>query len=298
VARGEVHGRCRSGRRLTKIVVTGGSGRIGRYLLRELAPDHVLVNADRVRGEDAADWVETDVMDLDAVRRVTKGADAVIHLAALDFDWPAEPEDFIRVNTLGSWHVLQAAAENGVPKVVLTSSISACGLQEMRPDWKPRYLPIDEAHECRPVHPYSVSKLVIERIGLSFVHGTSMNVVCLRPLAVVAPETLAEYVRFVENPELHWLFYYVTADDVARAYRAALDSSLRYGVFFLSADDSSRAEPTLEWYAQQMDGLPELANPRRYERDPRASVFSNEHARELLGWEATSNFLELKESLT
>lgn len=282
-------------RPISKVVVTGGSGRVGRYVVEELARTFDVTNADRVASDASVTYVQTDVMDLEAVRQVTKGADAVVHLAAIDYDWKAAPESYIRVNTLGSWHVLQAAAENGVRKTVLTSSVSACGLSEMRADWTPRYLSVDEDHENRPVQAYSVSKRIIEEMGLSFTRGTDMDVICLRPLAVVMPETLPEFVDFIDNPELHWLYYYVTAQDVARGFRAALETDgLRYGAFFLSAADTCRPEPTLEWYRERFGELPEIRNPRLYRTDPRASVFSSNRARDLLGWEPTSDFLELR----
>lgn len=282
---------------IRKVVVTGGSGRVGTYVLRELAPHFDVTNADLVQGRVDTHYVQADVMDLDSLQRAFAGADAVVHLAAIDFDWKAAPEKYIDVNVRGTWHVLQAAAQAGVRKVVLCSSISACGLSEMRADWRPRTLQVDEQHECRPVQAYSVSKLVMEQMGLSFVHGTGMDVICLRPLAVVMPETFAEYRKFVEDPARHWLFYYVTAADVARGFRAALDTEgLRYGVFFLSADDTSRPEPTLQWYRERFGELPAIANPRLFRQQPRASIFSSAKARDLLGWTPSSDYLDLCKS--
>jgi UDP-glucose 4-epimerase len=102
------------------------------------------------------------------------------------------------------------------------------------------------------------------------------------------------YQQFVEDPARHWLFYYVTAADVARAFRSALEvQGLRYGVFFLSADDTSRPEPTLEWYRDRIGDLPLITNPRVFQHRPRASIFSSTKARELLGWTPTSDFLDL-----
>jgi len=282
---------------IRKVVVTGGSGRVGTYVLRELVAQFDVTNADLVAGRVDTRYVQADVMNLDSLRQAFKGADAVVHLAAIDFDWKAAPEKYIDVNVRGTWHVLQAAAETGVSKVVLCSSISACGLSEMRPDWRPQSLQVDERHECRPVQAYSVSKLVMEQMGLSFVHGSNMDVICLRPLAVVMPESFAEYVNFVEAPDRNWLFYYVTAADVARGFRAALEvEGLRYGTFFLSADDTSRPEPTLEWYRSRFGELPELNNPRVFKQQPRASIFSSAKARDLLGWTPTSDYLELRKT--
>lgn len=279
---------------IKNVVVTGGSGRVGSHVLRELVSQFDVTNADLVAGRVDAAYVQADVMKLDSLRQAFKGADAVVHLAAIDYDWKAAPERYIDVNVRGTWHVLQAAAEAGVKKVVLCSSISACGLSEMRPDWRPQSLQVDERHECRPVQAYSVSKLVMEQMALSFVHGSNMDVICLRPLAVVMQESFADYVRFVDAPERDWLFYYVTAADVARGFRAALElEGLRYGVFFLSADDTSRPEPTLEWYRSRFGELPLLTNPRLFRQRPRASIFSSAKAREVLGWAPSSDFLEL-----
>lgn len=282
---------------IKNVVVTGGSGRVGSYVLRELVSQFDVTNADLVAGRVDTRYVEADVMQLDSLRQAFRGADAVVHLAAIDYDWKAAAEKCIDVNVRGTWHVLQAAAEAGVRKVVLCSSISACGVSEMRPDWRPQSLQVDERHECRPVQAYSVSKLMMERMGLSFVHGSNMDVICLRPLAVVMQESFADYVRFVEAPERHWLFYYVTAADVARGFRAALElEGLRYGVFFLSADDTSRPEPTLEWYRSRFGELPPVDNPRLFRQRPRASIFSSARAKEILGWAPSSDFLELRQT--
>lgn len=280
---------------IKRVVVTGGSGRVGGYVVRQLLKDYEVVIADLVPGNADAEYAEVNVMNLDQVRAAVKGADAVVHLAALDFDWGCNPEKYIDVNVRGTWHVLQAAQEEGIKKVVLCSSVSACGLSEMRPDWKPQSLPIDETHENRPVQAYSVSKIVMEQMAKSYVDGYDMDVICLRPLAVVLQETIDEYIEFVDTPDRNWLFYYVTAEDVATAFDCALKADgLRFGSFFLSADDTSHPKPTLEWYQEIIGDLPEMKVPRKYQQNPRASVFSSAKAKEILGWQPTSNFEELR----
>lgn len=156
---------------IRRVIVTGGSGRVGRHVVRELAPDYDLVNADLV-GTPDAEHVAVDVMRLDEVRRALKGADAVVHLAGLDYDWGFPPEDLMRVNALGTWHVLQAAVEQDLKRVVLCSSVSATGLTEMRPEWTPQQLPVDESHSCRPVDAYGLSKLVVETTARSVARGS------------------------------------------------------------------------------------------------------------------------------
>lgn len=280
---------------IKRVVVTGGAGRVGGYVVRQLKKNYEVVIADLVSGDSEVEYVEANVMDLPQLRKAFEGADAVVHLAALDYDWNCAPEEYIDINVRGTWHVLQAASEQKVQKVVLCSSISACGLSEMRPDWQPEFLPVDERHENKPVQAYSVSKIVMEQMAKSFVDGTDMDVICLRPLAVVLDESLEEYIEFVDAPDRNWLFYYVTAEDVATAFDCALKAEgLHYGVFFLSADDTSHPKPTLEWYQEIIGNEPEIQVPRRYQENPRASIFSSAAAKEILGWQPTSDFEQLR----
>ncbi|WP_051423428.1 NAD-dependent epimerase/dehydratase family protein [Arthrobacter sp. MA-N2] len=289
-----------------RIVVTGGSGRVGRYVLAELASNFEVVNADLSpadsgpKGGAASDveYIATDVMDLDAVRSALKGADAVIHLAAIDYDWNAAPEKYIRVNTLGTWNVLQAAQEHGLEKVVLCSSISACGLSEMRSDWTPQYLQVDEEHEIRPVQAYSLSKQIMENMGQAVSRGSDVSVICIRPMAVVLEESLEDFIQFIDDPDLKWLFYYIEAADLARAFRAAVEvEDIKFGTFFISADDTCHPEPTLEWYRRLFHEEPaETASSRGvFDINARASIFSSKAAKERLRWKPTTNFLELRE---
>lgn len=292
---------------IKKVVVTGGSGRVGRYVLAELAEAFDVVNADLApatvgpKGASApnVEYVPCDVMDLDAVRQALKGADAVIHLAAIDFDWKAADEKYINVNTMGTWHVLQAARENNLKKVVLCSSISACGLSEMRPDWTPQYLQVDEQHEIRPVQAYSISKQLMENMGLAMARGTDMSVICIRPLAVVLEETLAEFTEFIDDPRLRWLFYYIEASDLAKAFRAAIEADgIKFDTFFISADDTCHPEPTLEWYPHVIGQEVPEHDAELYAANPRASIFSSAKAKQKLGWAPTTNFLELRQKNT
>ena len=280
---------------MKRVVVTGGSGRVGKYVVAQLMKKNQVVVADLKPSEHEVEFIETDVMDLEAVRKAVAKADAVIHLAAIDFDWKAAEEQYINVNVRGTWHVLQACRDAGVKKVILCSSISACGLSEMRKDWTPEFLPVNERHENKPYQAYSVSKIVMEQMAQSFADATDMEVICLRPLAVVLPETIHDYIKFVDDTERHWLFYYIWAEDLAKAFEAAVDiEGLKFGVFFISADDTSHPKPTLEWYEEVIGQVPEIKNPRLYQNNPRASIFSNQEAKSILGWNPSTDFDKLR----
>jgi UDP-glucose 4-epimerase len=286
-----------------KVVVTGGSGRVGRYVLAELAPHYDVVNVDLTpatigpKGSQAPDvrHITADVMDLASISEAVAGADAVVHLAAIDYDWKAPDEKYITVNTIGTWNVLQAARDHAVPKVVLCSSISACGLSEMRDDWVPLQLPVDETHALGPVQAYSISKQLMENMGQAVARGSDTSVICLRPMAVVLEENLAEFTQFIDEPSRHWLFYYIEASDLAKAFHAAVEvTDVSYDTMFISADDSCHREPTLQWYQRAFGTLPDNVVTSRFEANPRASIFDNGRAQKLLDWRPTSDFQAMR----
>jgi len=277
------------------VAVTGGSGRLGTHVVRELLSQGYQVRVlDRRAPSAAVEFVQLDTLDLDCVREALRGVDAVIHLAAIDFDFQAPAEDYIRVNTLGTWHVLQAANELGIQRAVVCSSISACGLSEANAAFPPEQLPVDESHPRYVIQPYSVSKVVIEEMAASFVRRGEMAVLCLRPMMVLTEPNIDPTVARAQDEETRWLFYYVTPQDCARAFRCALEAeSVRGGEFFITAQDSCRDEETLVWYERAWGRLPAMVDVEHYRRNPRASVFSGDKARDQLGFVASSNWREL-----
>ncbi len=281
--------------RYRNVAVTGGSGRVGRYVVEELRAHTGVTVLDRNAPDNPEiPYHSTDVMDLDALRAGLDGHDAVVHLAAIDFDFQAAPEEFMRVNVMGSWHVLQAAQELGIRRVVLCSSVAACGLSEARPDFGPRYLPVDEDHPDIPRHSYGVSKKVIETMAHSFTVDGGMEVCCLRPMMVAIPQNVPETVERGRERSARWLFYYIAPEDLARAFRCALDTEgLRYGVYFITARDSCTEEPTLDLVRRIYGEVPELRKPRVYQDNPRASVFDGSRARDALGFEPRLGWQEL-----
>src|SRR5207247_7941180 len=122
--------------RFDQVLVTGGAGRLGRYVVRELAGQcHVSVLD---RKEQTASSVDlpvhvppvhfpVDVLDLDALRSAMRGQHAVVHLAAIDSSVTAPPEVVFDANVRGTWNVLHAAAAAGGGWVVVWSGSAAHG---------------------------------------------------------------------------------------------------------------------------------------------------------------------------
>lgn len=282
-----------------RVIVTGGSGRVGRYVVDELVrAGHGVTVFDLGPPKADVPFIKGDIMDLPALEAAFKGADAVVHLAANDWIAKVPPEAFIRVNVLGTWQALQAAEGAGVRKVVVCSSISATGIEELRPDFPPDYLPFDEAHPIRPVEPYSVSKEAVEHVALSFARRGTMGVVVLRPLGVAVPGSLERFIARADDPSTRWFANYVSPEDTAQAFRLALERDMgRFDLFLVGAADSCAADSTLEVAKRLFSPFPTIRHPGLYKANPRASMVDIDHARRRLGYEPTSDWLKLRASV-
>ena len=234
-----------------RVCVTGGSGLLGRFVVRELARDAEVLVLDIAPPETGFAFAEVDVLDIDAVRKALAGQQAVVHLAALDDGVTEIEEDYIKVNVLGTWNVLQAAEELGLQRAIVCSSVAAVGLSATN---KPRYLPVDTDHPAAPTGAYGLSKKAIEVLSQGIVARGNLEVICLRPtlvaqadivygMACIAaaadgqePPPPADGKDWRElNEELSPSRGFVSPQDVARAFRAALAApNISYGVFFVT----------------------------------------------------------------
>lgn len=278
-----------------RALVTGGSGRLGRVVVDVLGEAYDVLVADLASPPEGftGEFLALDVRDLDSVSKAVAEVDVVVHLAALDYDTHAAPEAFIEVNTHGTWNVLQACAQHAVERVVVCSSVAALGLHELRHDWSPQSLPVDESHEPRPAEAYSVSKLIVETMAAAAARAHDIEVLCIRPAAIVFRDQVDTF-RSTVVPEGSGLFDYVTAEDVASAVGLALELGWQgCEVVTLCADDSAHPDPTLEWYSRKFDRLPLTVDAAHYSTTPRASVYDNRRAADLFGWKPTSDFLTI-----
>lgn len=282
-----------------RVLVTGGSGRVGRYVVSELVKGgHGVTVFDMNKPQVEIPFIQGTILDLPALEKAMKGVDVVVHLAAHDWIMKVPGDQFIHVNVLGTWHVLQTAERAGARKVVVCSSISATGLEEMRPEFPPEYLPIDEKHVIKPVEPYSVSKQMVEEAALSFARRDKMDVICLRPQGVSVPGSVERYVKLAADTSKPWFNCYVTPEDTARAFRLAVERDVgRFDLFFVSARDTTADIPTLDLARRLFGKLPEIRKPAYYKDFPRASLIDVDHARTVLGFEAESEWPKLRASV-
>ena len=158
-----------------KVLVTGGSGRAGEYIMAELAAHgHICINADVAppkpgTHDSGALFQRVDFTDYGQTISVMQGVDAVIHMAAIPAPNIDAEHTVFRINMMSNWNVLEAAELYGVKKIVMASSINALGAGWGEHKHVPEYVPVDEAHPPRVEDAYSQSKWLGEQMADAFI---------------------------------------------------------------------------------------------------------------------------------
>ena len=280
-----------------KVVVTGGSGRLGRYVVDRLSEaGHTVKVIDlKPPHRDGIDHASTSITDLEGLQQAFQGWDAVIHLAAIPNPRTSTPQDCFAVNTQGTWSVLQAAEDAGVRRVVVCSSDSITGLHYNPEDWPPQYLPVDESHPNRPSEVYSLSKQVTESVARSYAVRNKLEILVIRPAHIVFEPEYPEIEQRGTDVQNYHLWGYVAPEDVAQGFHLALElDDGSYDCFFIAAADGLNRRPTLELLQERFGSTPEVRRPELYKTLPTAGVFDIAHAREKLGYDPQYTWRDFK----
>jgi len=175
-----------------KVVVTGGSGLIGEYVVDELKKfHHEVTNFDIKEPKDkSVDFVKADMLKIGDCRRAFKGTEAVIHLAAIPNPYNDPPEKIMYVNIMGTTNVYVAASELGIKKVIHASTDSTYGFWYRKQDFLPYYFPLDEEHPLNTQDSYGLSKKIDEEIAANFARSHNMQTISVRIPFVFIPGTI------------------------------------------------------------------------------------------------------------
>jgi NAD dependent epimerase/dehydratase len=183
---------------MNRVVVTGADGFIGSHLTELLVREGYRVRAlAQYNSFNSWGWLEDlqclgeveivsgDVRDPQFCRRLTHDTDCVFHLAALiaiPYSYSA-PDSYVDTNIRGTLNICQAARDNGVARVIHTSTSEVYGTAQ--------YVPIDERHPLQPQSPYSASKIGADAMAMSFHHAFGLPLTIARPFNTYGPRQSA-----------------------------------------------------------------------------------------------------------
>jgi len=240
-----------------RYLVTGADGFLGRHFLARLAelgiPAVAMLHPDMPETQlpGAPAQVRADLLDRDSLRPAVEGVSHIIHLAArvhMMHDPAPDPEAaFHAVNVTGAENLFTVAADAGVERFLLMSSVKAMGEEEVGV--------FDETSPCRPASPYGRSKLAAEKLIFEMARRRSTDAVVLRLPMVYGPGNKGNMLRLLNAAargkklplgRIHNKRSMVYVGNVVDAALAAVTSDAGAGEVFLVCDE--RPYSTRELY--------------------------------------------------
>lgn len=186
---------------MKKVLVTGADGFIGSHLVELLVREGYQVKAlsqynsfnywgwlEDIDCQSSVEVLNGDVRDPHYCKHITKDVDLVFHLAALiaiPYSYVA-PDSYVDTNIKGTLNICQAALDNGVQRVIHTSTSEVYGTAQ--------YVPIDEKHPLQAQSPYSASKIAADAMAMSFFNAFDLPLTIARPFNTYGPRQSARAV--------------------------------------------------------------------------------------------------------
>ena len=282
-----------------KIFVTGGSGKAGKHLIPYLLEKGFsVVNADLVPLlMDGVNNINLDVTDSGQLFNALSGYanipelkswegpknfKAVVHLAAIPRVLIKPDNETFRINTLGTYNVIEAATKLGIKKIIFASSETTYGFCFAQGNPIPKYLPIEEDYETNPTDSYGLSKVLNEQTGKAFQKRTGIDIYALRIGNIIEPNEYHRFEDFCKNPSvrLRNLFNYIDARDLAQAIELCIKKDgLGYEVFNVTHDINSVSLTTEEIIKNFFPNVKIRREMEKYE-----SILSSRKIRNVLGF--------------
>lgn len=283
-----------------RILFTGGAGKAGRHAIAYLlSKGHRVLNVDLIplemKGVDNRIADITDAGQMFDVMASYAGADemlagtgvpkfdAVVHFAAVPRLLLTSDNECFRVNTIGTYNVIDAAVKLGIKKVIFASSETTYGICFADGEMLPKYLPIDEDHPTVPQDSYAMSKVVNEATAKSFQARSGIDIYGLRINNVIEPHEYAlNFPSYIENPEvrLRNIFAYIDARDLGHMVDRCLKvDGLGFEIFNVANDGHSVGLSTAEIIDQYYQGV-----PIKKKMGENETFFANAKAKRMLGF--------------
>jgi nucleoside-diphosphate-sugar epimerase len=277
-----------------RVVVTGGAGKLGRAVVRDLLEHgREVVVFDRpgvvLPAElGAATLVPLDLTDyarvLDAMLGVEERyehVDAVVHLAAIPAPGVVGDHATFANNMNATFNVFSAARRAGVRNIVWASSETVLGLPFETP---PPYIPVDEEYDARPESTYSLGKHLEEQLEIQLCRwDPELSITAMRFSNVMEPADYAEFSSWQQDPSARkWnLWGYIDARDGAQAVARALEyRTPGFEAFIIANEDTVMNRPSASLAAEVFPDVKVTKDLGEHE-----TLLSIDKARLLLGFE-------------
>lgn len=246
-----------------RILVTGGTGYVGRWVITDLLRHGFQVANVDLRKSDLVETYQVDLHDFDKIQSVFSNADAIIHLAAIRSLTKDPPQKVFSNNVVTTFNVLEVALLNKVNKIILASSEAVLGLAFKYTPLDPFYLPVDENHILLPQDAYALSKLTGEQLAAGFCRRhPAMSIISLRFAWILQPFAYQqELTRAWSNSQFGAakLFAYVDVRDVTSAIRLSVESQfVGNAVLFIAASDTLMHQKTYQLINQHFPNVKEV----------------------------------------
>jgi UDP-glucose 4-epimerase len=279
-----------------KVLVTGARGKVGGAVAAALrGAGHEVVATDLARptferqDPDEPVYLQADLTDAGHAHAVVRGADAVVHAAAIPDPLHNPPSVVFGNNLMATFNVLEAAARSGARRFVNVSSETVPGYFFPERPFLPDYLPVDEEHPIRPQDPYAIAKHFGEQLMDAAVRRSDLRCLSVRPSWVQwegnYERNLGPDVRDPGPSSGFWS--YVDLYDLADAIRLAVESDLPgHEVVYAASPDNSTGRPLAELVRRHYGDRVTLRPLPRED----ASGISCAKAERLLGWRPTRSW--------
>jgi nucleoside-diphosphate-sugar epimerase len=271
---------------MKKVVVTGGSGKAGRAVVRDLVEHgYEVLNVDLNPSSDPiAPFQKIDLTDYGQTVEALKGCEAVVHLAAIPAPGLLADQTTFDINTVSTYNVFSAALLHKLQRVVWASSETTLGLPFDDP--QPHYAPIDEEHPLYPQSSYSLSKVVGETMGEHFSRWGGIPFIALRFSNVMEPHDYERFSTWQNDATVRkWnLWGYVDARDVAQSCRLSLEVDIQGAHAFIIASADTVMNRTNRDLMQEV--FPNV--PLKEGTDDFETLLSVDKARKVLGYKPGS----------
>ncbi|WP_193175864.1 NAD-dependent epimerase/dehydratase family protein [Oricola nitratireducens] len=291
-----------------RILFTGGSGKAGKHVVPYLLDQgHRVVNVDLAPlDHPGVDNLTADITDSGQMFNVMSSYanfdelepgtgvppfDAVVHFAAIPRILIHPDNETFRVNTIGTYNVIEAAVKLGIRKIVIASSETTYGICFADGRRDPATLPLDEDYDIDPMDSYGLSKVVNEKTARAFALRSGFDIYALRIGNVVEPHEYAQnFPTYFANPEMRRrnAFCYIDARDLGQIVDLCLaKDGLGFEVFNAGNNTNGMNIPTAELAERFFPGVPFTR-----EMGENEALFSNRKIRDVLGFKEQHDWRE------